>query len=62
MTQVIKDLKATTFCVRGIEKHSSLAYNIVNEVHWYNQNIKHACKQTMLRHKVIAVYIIQLEN
>ena len=40
MTNVMKDLQQTSFCVPIIDKHSPLAYSIVNEIHWYNNIAK----------------------
>ena len=40
MTNVMKDLQQTSFCVPIIDKHSPLAYSIVNEIHWYSNIVK----------------------
>ena len=37
ITNVMKYLQQTSFCVPTIDKHSPLAYSIVNEIHWYNK-------------------------
>ena len=42
MTNVIKDLQQTTFCVPLINKYSPMTYSIVNKVHWYRKIAKHA--------------------
>ena len=33
MTNVIKDLQQTSFCLPLVDKYSPMAYSIVNEVH-----------------------------
>ena len=55
----MKDLTATTFCVPVLEKHSPIAYSIISEVHWYNQNAKHGGVETVLRYSNLTAYIIE---
>ena len=59
MTDAMKDLQATTFCVPILEKHSPIAYSIVSEIHWYNQNAKHGGVETVLRYSNSTAYIIE---
>ena len=42
MSIVVKDLCFNTFCVPVIYKHSTLAYNLVNEIHWHSDTAKHS--------------------
>ena len=49
LSDVMKDLCATTFIVPIVSKHSPLAYSIINEVHWYHPLGKHAGVETVLR-------------
>ena len=58
MTDVMKDLSATTFCVPLIHKHSPLAYSIVNEVHWYSSIAQHSGIETVWRYVLQIAYII----
>ena len=50
MTDVMRDLCSTTFFVPMIDKHSPLAYSIINEVHWHNKVAKHSGMETVLRY------------
>ena len=59
MTNVMKDLQQISFCVPIIDKHSPLAYSIVNEIHWYNNTVKHAGIETVLRRTLSIDYIIE---
>ena len=59
MTNVMKDLQQTSFCVAIINKRSPLAYSIVNEIHWYNNISKHAGIETVLRCTLSIAYIIE---
>ena len=59
MTEAMKDLTATTFCVPVLEKHSPIAYSIISEVHWRNQNAKHGGVETVLRYSNLTAYIIE---
>ena len=59
MTEAMKDLTAITFCVPVLEKHSPIAYSIISEVHWHNQNAKHGGVETVLRYSNLTAYIIE---
>ena len=59
MTIVMKDSQQTSFCVLIIDKYSPLAYIIVNEIHWYNNIVKHVGIETVLRHTLSIAYIIE---
>ena len=59
MTNVMKDLQQTSFCAPIIDKHSPLAYSIVNEIHWYNNIAKHAGIEKVLQCTLSIAYIIE---
>ena len=58
MSDVMKDLSATTFCVPLVYKHSPLAYSIVNNVHWYSNVAQHSGIETVWRYVMKVAYII----
>ena len=58
MTDVMKDLSQTTFCVPMVHKHSPVAYSIVNEVHWYSTVAQHSGVETVWRYVLQIAYII----
>ena len=47
MTEVMKDLCSSTFCVPSICKHSLLAYSIVHEIRWHSAAAKHSGIETV---------------
>ena len=57
MTEVMKDLSSTTFCVPVIDKHSPIAYSIVSDVHWNDDLVKHRGIEVTLRQILKYVYI-----
>ena len=59
MTNVMKDLQQTSFCVPIIDKHSPLEYRIVNEIHCYSNIAKHAGIETVLWCTLSIAYIIE---
>ena len=59
MTNAMKDLSIDTFCVPVIERHSPLAYSIVNEVQWHNDVIKHGGIESVWRYVLKKAYIIE---
>ena len=58
MTEVMKDLCSSTFCVSLVYKHSPHAYNIVNEIHWHSSAAKHSGIETIWRYALKTAYII----
>jgi len=58
MTSVMKDLCSTSFCVPIIDKHSPIAYSIINEIHWYSE-VKHQGVETVWRHVLKTAFIIE---
>ena len=55
----MKDLSMSTFCIPIIDKHSPLAYSIVNEVHWYDKVAKHAGIKSVLRFTMQYGFILE---
>ena len=45
MTDAMRDLASTTFCVPIIDKHSPIAFSIINDIHW-NEVVKHSGIET----------------
>ena len=62
MTEVMKDLCSSTFCVPLVYKHSPLAYSIVNEIHWHSAAAKHSGIETVWRYVLKTAYIISGRN
>ena len=58
MTNLMKDLSSTTFCVPLVFKHSPLAFSIINEVHWYSDVAKHSGVETVSRFVMKIAFII----
>ena len=58
LTDVMRDLTSTTFCVPIIDAHSPIAYSVVNEVHWEHKVAKHRGVETVYRHVLQTCYII----
>ena len=58
MTDVMKDLSSTTFCVPIIDAHSPIAYSVVNEVHWSHKVAKHRGVETVFRYVLQVCYIL----
>ena len=56
---VMKDLSNLTFCVPIIDKHSPIAYSIMNEVHWHDDIAMHAGVEILLRRSIQYAYIIE---
>ena len=59
MTSVMKDLSESTFFVPIVDKHSPLAYSVVNEVHWNNETVKHSGVETTLRYTLLYCHILE---
>ena len=50
LSDVCIDLTMSSFCVPLIDKFSPLAYVVVYEIHWYNNDAKHSGVQATLRY------------
>ena len=49
----------SSFCVPLVEKFSPLAYSLVNEIHWYDDDAKHSGNESVLRYVQKNAYIIE---
>ena len=58
LSDVMKDLCATTFVIPIVSKHSPLAYSIINEVHWHHPIGKHCGVETVLRLSMEYAFIL----
>ena len=58
MTSVMKDLSLSSFCVPVIDKHSPLAYSIINDIHWYSE-VRHQGVEIVWRHVLKVAFIIE---
>ena len=58
LSDVMFDLKRTTFCVPITDKHSPIAYVIVNDVHSHHPDVKHSGVETTLRHVQLIAHVI----
>ena len=58
LSDVMLDLTASTFCVPVVDRHSPVAYAIVNEVHWYHSVAKHCGNETVWRYALKYAYIL----
>ena len=59
MTVAMKDLSATAFCIPIIEIHSPIAYSNVNDIHWYNNTVKHSGNESIWRYVLKYAYVIE---
>ena len=50
LSDVMIDLSDSTFFVPLIDRHSPLAYSIVNEVHWFEESASHLGCETVMRY------------
>ena len=58
LCDVMFDLKRTNLCVPITDKHSPIAYAIVNDVHSYHPDVKHSGVETTLRHVQLIAHVI----
>ena len=58
LADVCLDLNMTTFFVPIVDKYSPLAYAVVNEIHWYNDDARHSGNETVSRQVKKVVHII----
>ena len=56
---VMKDLTSISFCVPAVEKHSPVAYAIVNDIHWHHKTAMHSGIETTLRYVNQTAFIIE---
>ena len=53
------DLSMESFCVPIIEKFSPLAFDVINEVHWYENEANHSGNETVMRYVQKIAHIIE---
>ena len=58
LCDVSLDLTKSSFCVPIVDRHSPIAYSIVNEVHWYHPDVWHAGVESALRMVNLLAYVI----
>ena len=58
ISTVMKDLAVDTFCVPIIDKHSPLAYSLINDMHWHSKAAKHSGVETVRRYVLKTGFII----
>jgi hypothetical protein len=58
-TQIMKDLYSTTFCVPLTDKHSPIAYSLVNDVHWNDKTVRHCGVETTYRYVLKQMFVIE---
>ena len=59
---VALDLQDSTFVVPMTDENSPIAYAIVSETHWYNQDVKHGGIESVLRYSQQMAFIIGGRN
>ena len=55
----MKDLYSTTFCVPITDKHSPIAYSLVNDIHWNDKTVCHCGVETTYRYILKRMFIIE---
>ena len=57
----MQDLSATIFCVPIVDKHSPIAYVIINDTHWNDKVVQHSDSdvETVWRYVLKKAYIIE---
>ncbi len=59
LTGVMRDLTNSTFCVPLIDRHSPIAFSLINEIHWHDNVAMHAGVETNLRYVLMYAYILE---
>ena len=57
MSEAMRDLSTTSFCVPVVYKHSPLACSIVNVVHWHSKIARHTGIETVWRYVLKTAFI-----
>ena len=58
LSDAMKDLASTSFCVPLVDKFSPIALGVINDVHWNHKVAKHAGVETVTRYVMSQCYII----
>ena len=59
MTNVMKDLSESTFFVPIVDKHSPVAYSVINDIHWNDKTVRHSGVETTLRYTMLYCHILE---
>ena len=59
VSDVCIDLSMESFCVPIIEKFSPLAFAVINEVHWYDNEANHSGNESVMRYVQKIAHIIE---
>ena len=62
MTEKMIDLTKKSFIVPIIDRHSPLAYAIVNQVHWYDKTVQHSGIETTIRAIMSIAHILKVRQ
>ena len=62
LSDVCTDLTMTKFCVPVVERYSPLAFAIVNEIHWYNDDVMHSGIESVNRYVLKVAYILEARS
>ena len=57
-TEVMRDLCSSTFCVPLTDKHSPIAYSVINDVHWNDKTVRHTGVESVWRYVLKLMYVI----
>ena len=57
MTDAMIDLSAGTFIVPLVDRHSPLAYGIINQIHWYHPTASHKGVETTIREVMTVAHV-----
>ena len=62
MTDAMIDLSVGTFIVPLVDRHSPLAYGIVNQIHWYHPSVSHGGVESTIRHVMTVAHIFGVRD
>ena len=62
MTDAMIDLSAGTFIVPIVDRHSPLAYGIVNQIHWYHPTASHKGVESTIREVMTVAHIFGVRD
>ena len=62
MTEKMLDLSRDTFIVPIVDRHSPLAYAIVNQFHWEDKTVKHCGVETTIRAVMSLAHILRVRE
>ena len=58
LSEAMKDLASTSFCIPIVDKFSPVALGVINDVHWNHKVARHAGVETVMRYVMLKCYII----